>query len=67
MKKEFGKWLLDIAKYIVTAVILSSIFSDLNDKLIVYIISASAVVVSMTFGLLLLKDEKPKKKKSKKI
>ena len=28
MRKEFGKWLMDIAKHIATAVILSSVFEE---------------------------------------
>ena len=29
MKKEFGKWLLDIAKYMVTGLLFSTIFADM--------------------------------------
>lgn len=28
MRNKFGKWLMDIAKYIATAVILSSVFGE---------------------------------------
>ena len=66
MKKEFGKWLLDIAKYIVTAIILTSIFGDIKERWLVYFISASSVIVAMTIGLLLLKDDKTVNKKLKK-
>ena len=31
MEIEFGKWLLDIAKYLITAMLLASIFSDMSD------------------------------------
>ncbi len=31
MKKELGKWLMDIAKYIVTALLLSSVFGDMQN------------------------------------
>ena len=27
MKKEFGKWLMDVAKYLATAVLISSVFN----------------------------------------
>ena len=36
MRKELGKWLMDIAKYITTAVILTSIFGDVEQKWIIY-------------------------------
>ncbi len=30
MRKEFGKWLMDIAKYITTAVVLTSFFGTVE-------------------------------------
>ena len=36
VKKEFGKWLMDIAKYMVTALLLSTIFSDMQEPIIIY-------------------------------
>jgi len=32
MKKEIGKWFLDIAKYVATAVIISSFLGSLEHK-----------------------------------
>ena len=37
MRKEFGKWLMDIAKYITTAVILTSIFGEIDQKWVIYV------------------------------
>lgn len=48
MKKEFGKWLMDIAKYITTAVILTSIFGDVQQKWIIY--AGGVLVVGFTLG-----------------
>ena len=31
MKKELGKWLMDIAKYMTTAVLLSSLFNGMDN------------------------------------
>ncbi len=36
MKTEFGKWLMDIAKYMVTALLLSTIFAEMNEPIILY-------------------------------
>ena len=36
MKEAFGKWLLDIAKYMVTALLISTIFADMKDPIIIY-------------------------------
>ena len=35
MRKELGKWLMDIAKYITTAVVLTSIFGAVEQKWII--------------------------------
>ena len=50
MKKEFGKWLMDIAKYMVTALLLSTIFADMNDPVIIYIVVFVSLIV-LGFGL----------------
>ena len=44
MKTEFGKWLMDIAKYMVTGLLLSTIFVDMNEPIIVYMV----VILSIT-------------------
>ena len=36
MKKEFGKWLMDVAKYLATAVLISSVFNDLGESAAIY-------------------------------
>lgn len=53
MRKEFGKWLLDIAKYITTAVILSSVFGEANDW-IIYLAGPLAVLTILTIGLIMV-------------
>ena len=60
MKKELGKWFLDIAKYLVTAVLLASVFSDITEKWIVYVVVSIAIVITLCSGLILLKDKKKK-------
>lgn len=54
MRKEFGKWLMDIAKYITTAVILSSVFGQVNTPWVVYLIGVVSVTVTLWCGLLLI-------------
>jgi len=60
MRKEFGKWLMDIAKYLTTAVLLASVFSDLDDKWIIYVTVTISIALSLGIGLWLLKE--PNKK-----
>lgn len=47
MRKEFGKWLMDIAKYITTAVILSSVFGQVTEPWIIYVGGAITVLVTL--------------------
>ena len=62
MRKELGKWLMDIAKYITTAVILASIFAGLEQKWLLYAGSIIAASVTLGFGLMLVKDLNKKEK-----
>ena len=46
MKKEFGKWLMDIAKYMTTALLLSTIFADMSKpKMIFLVVGITAAVL----------------------
>lgn len=56
MRKELGKWLMDIAKYIVTAVVISSMFGDM-DSTTVYLAGTVAIVGTLSGGLLLISDK----------
>ena len=63
-KDKFANWLLDIAKYITTAVIISSIFEGFEDRLLLLITGMLVVGASLGWGLLLIQDDDlPKKKK----
>ena len=55
MRKELGKWLMDIAKYMVTALLLSSTFGDMTNPLIVAcVVIASAATLGA--GLWLVRN-----------
>lgn len=58
MKKELGKWLMDIAKYIATAVILTSVFGEISEQWVIYVGGLAAVVLTLAVGLWLIKDKK---------
>ena len=62
-KDKFANWLLDIAKYITTAVIISSIFEGIEDKLSLLIVAIAVVGAALGWGLLLVQDDEPKNKK----
>ena len=67
MKREFGKWLMDIAKYMVTALLLATIFADMEEPIIVCIVVILSIVV-LIIGLILVSDDTPEQniKKGKK-
>lgn len=57
IKQEFGKWFLDIAKYVLTAMLLTTMIEGLSQT---WIIVATAVVSihCLTFGAILLRKGK---------
>lgn len=58
-RKEFGKWLMDVAKYMVTALLLSSIFGDMSNPLVlVSVVMATASTLGA--GLWLVRNERDK-------
>ena len=66
MRKEFGKWSMDIAKYVLTAVILSKVFGDVQEQTNMFIVGIITVIVTLTGGLYLVREPKNKGLKRKK-
>ena len=58
MKKELGKWLMDIAKYLMTAAILSLIIADMGKTWYYYLLLMFVVVLILVIGLLLVREKK---------
>ena len=56
---------MDIAKYIMTAVILTSIFGEFSQKWIVYVGGSLTIAFTLGGGLYLLKDNKRNKKETR--
>jgi len=54
---------LDIAKYITTAVIISSIFEGIENRVYLLITGIAVVGASLGWGLFLIQDDDPKNKK----
>ena len=54
---------MDIAKYIMTAVILTSIFGEFSQKWIVYEGGSLTIAFTLGLGLYLLKDNNDNKKR----
>ena len=63
-KDKFANWLLDIAKYITTAVIITSIFEGIENRIYLLIAGVAVVGASLGWGMLLIQDDdSPKRKK----
>lgn len=64
MDLELGKWLLDIAKYMITAFLLANVFGDMNSvQAIVEVVLA--VAVSLGVGLYLIRKSNKENNKRK--
>ena len=60
--KELSKWFWDIAKYVVTAIIITSFLGNFqDDALLLYGIGLSLVVVFLVTGAIFQKKSKRKK------
>lgn len=55
MKEKLGSWFLDIAKYILTGVILSTFLGGFSEKWLVYLSGGICVIVTFAVGLWFLK------------
>ncbi len=51
-----GKWLMDIAKYVLTAVIISAAFKGMNE-IWMYVIAGLIVTTTVCLGLWLIRDK----------
>ena len=58
MKKEMGKWFMDIAKYVATAILISSFLGAFEQKWIMYLVGIVTVILSLFLGLYFLNDKK---------
>lgn len=65
MRKELGKWLMDVAKYMATALLLTTIFKDMSE-LVIFWIAFFTALLTLFCGLILVNDSNDNKKKGKK-
>ena len=64
MKREFAKWIMDIAKYIVTVVLLTTIPGDTNSPL-VFAVGVAIALACLLWGIWILRSEDEKDKNNK--
>ena len=57
IKQEFGKWFLDVAKYVITAMLLSSLIEGLSQPWLLTT-AVSVTILCLIFGALLMSKGK---------
>ena len=57
-KENLGRYLIDISKYVVTGVIITSTFKELDDRLLLFIISFVIAISALIAGLILTNKRK---------
>jgi hypothetical protein len=57
LKQEFGKWFLDVAKYVLTAMLLTSMIDGLSQPWLIAV-TAAVLALSLLFGFILLRKGK---------
>ena len=57
IKQEFGKWFLDVAKYVLTAMILSSMIEGLSQMWLV-VGASTLMIICIVFGAVLMRKGK---------
>ena len=67
MDEEIGKWMMDISKYIITAVPMTALLGMMNDTAMMLMIAGIVAAATLMAGLRLLKlSERTKTQKRKK-
>lgn len=59
-KEKFADFLIDVAKYVFTGVIITSLFNDVSDKTVLYLLGMLIVFVTLLLGLSLTNKRKDK-------
>ena len=65
--EKLGAYFVDVSKYILTGVVISSLFKDFEDKVLIYIVGIALSFLCLVVGLVLSnkKDGNGKKEKEK--
>ena len=59
-QEKFADFLIDVAKYVFTGVIITSLFNDVTDKTMLYFAGMFIVVTALALGLRLTNKRKDK-------
>jgi len=54
----FANWLIDVSKYLMTGILLSSVFKDIDNKILFYIISFGLSIIILISGIIIKNNKK---------
>lgn len=58
-REKLSNYLIDISKYVMTGVVIASLFKDLdNDRMLIYILGLSLAISALCVGLILTDKKK---------
>jgi len=57
-RKKLADYLIDVSKYVLTGVVITSLFKDVTDKTLVYVIGIVVVIAALWAGLRLTPKRK---------
>jgi hypothetical protein len=57
-QEKLANFLIDVAKYVFTGVIITSLFNDVSDKTILYVVGMTIVVFALWGGIMLTNKRK---------
>ena len=59
-QEKFADYLIDVSKYVLTGVVITSLFNDVTDKTTIYLVGICVVCLTLILGLLLTNKRKDK-------
>ena len=66
-KERLGVYLVDVSKYVITGVVIASLFEDLeNNKIVIYSVGIASALSLLLVGLILSNKKETIKKDKKK-
>ena len=62
VREEIGKWLMDVAKYVATAVLISTFLGEFTSRWVIDVIGILSVILLMWMGLWFIAKTNQEKK-----
>ena len=56
-KENLGKYLLDVSKYVLTGVVITSLFGSVDDYFVIYALGTLTVLITLLVGLILTNNK----------